>query len=68
MAEISLMKRFIPLALLALVVLFLFAGSSPGQKIQADQRPNIVLMIADDLVYIDLPVYGNSFISMPNID
>ncbi|HEC45134.1 MAG TPA: arylsulfatase, partial [Bacteroides sp.] len=34
----------------------------------AQNRPNIVMIMADDLGGRDLPVYGNSFNEAPNID
>lgn len=34
----------------------------------ANKRPNIVLIMADDLGGRDLPVYGNKFNEAPNID
>jgi len=33
-----------------------------------DQRPNIVFIMADDLGWADLPVYGNQFNEAPNLD
>lgn len=34
----------------------------------AEERPNIVLIMADDLGYGDLSCYGNDFINTPHID
>ena len=31
-------------------------------------RPNVVLVVADDLGYGDLSCYGNTILSTPNID
>lgn len=33
-----------------------------------NSKPNIVFILADDLGWADLPVYGNSFNEAPNID
>lgn len=33
-----------------------------------NEKPNIVFILADDLGWADLPVYGNSFNEAPNID
>ena len=35
---------------------------------QAQDKPNIVLLYADDLGYADLSIYGNEYHQTPNID
>jgi arylsulfatase A-like enzyme len=57
---------------LLLIVTWLSVGCSdtnkePGIDAAADERPNILLIVADDLGYADLGVYGSD-ISTPNID
>ncbi|WP_439490165.1 sulfatase family protein [Algoriphagus sp.] len=53
------MKHYCFLILLT----FYFSQNSIGQN-----RPNIVLFIADDLGAIDLPLYGNPMVRTPNLD
>jgi arylsulfatase len=54
--------------LIALTLLFTFTTALPGWAQQADDpRPNILLIVADDLGYADLGVFGSD-IRTPNID
>jgi len=46
-----------------IIALFLFAG-----QLFAQDAPNIVLIMADDLGYGDLSCYGNTTILTPNLD
>ena len=38
------------------------------QVMAADDRPNIIFILADDMGYGDLACYGNQYIQTPNID
>ena len=48
----------------------LLLGSGLGRPAwaQAERPPNVVFILADDLGWADLPVYGNTFHETPNID
>jgi arylsulfatase len=47
--------------------LFGLSGSAVAGPVAPDERPNILLIVADDLGYADLGIYGSD-ISTPNID
>ncbi len=54
--------------LLALIIpLAMFAQSAHAQT-QAARKPNIIVILADDLGYGDLGVYGGTEIPTPNLD
>jgi arylsulfatase A-like enzyme len=52
------MKHFAPLFVIAL-----FAG-----QLAADNRPNVVFILADDLGWADLGCYGSTYHKTPNLD
>ncbi len=61
--------RFGPVCGLAILAGFsIFSGALLGQSIGKNQRPNIVLIMADDLGWKDLHCYGNEKLDTPNID
>jgi hypothetical protein len=43
-------------------------GSATVDSETANERPNILLMIADDMSMKDWGVYGNKFVKTPHID
>ena len=56
---------------LALAIVALLCGSVPSGQVQqnaASGRPNVVLIVADDLGYGDLSSYGAPDIRTPNLD
>ncbi len=59
--------RPLPLSILILLVLFL---CSAGLSLSAEEpnRPNILIVLADDLGYGDLGCYGHEVIQTPNLD
>ncbi len=54
-------------AILFLTALF-SAITSAQFSANANEKPNIVFILADDLGWADLPCYGNTFNEAPNID
>jgi arylsulfatase A-like enzyme len=58
-------------ALLPIVLALFFACDSPSAPTDAapaPRRPNIVLIVADDLGWSDLGCYGNPFFESPHLD
>lgn len=47
---------------------FLFLQCHSSSKRAIDDRPNIVFILADDLSWADLPIYGNQFNEAPHLD
>ena len=58
------MRQTVPLGL----ALLLASCGSPELEQIAAEPPNIIVMMADDLGYNDLGVYGSEFIKTPHID
>jgi len=48
--------------------IFLALACSPERGHLAGSRPNIVLIMADDLGYSDLGIHGNSLVETPHLD
>ena len=59
------MSRFITAAMLLALFLWYLPGSDPARA--ADRRPNILLIVGDDLGYSDPGVYGSE-IPTPHLD
>ncbi|MEX2174737.1 MAG: sulfatase-like hydrolase/transferase [Pirellulaceae bacterium] len=57
------MDRFIP----SIVLLFLVAAAASGQEANST-RPNIVVVLADDLGYGDLACFGAKDVQTPHLD
>lgn len=56
--------RSIPFLVLAVVLM----GNFSGKLKAADNKPNVIFILADDMGYKDLGSYGQTLIKTPNID
>lgn len=54
--------------LVALFLLILSASLFPGAHAQQTRQPNFIVIMADDLGYGDLGIYGSTLIKTPNLD
>ncbi|MCD4711133.1 MAG: sulfatase [Bacteroidales bacterium] len=64
-----LLKRSVPAHLLLALSLALLLSACKGdlQRSLSGSRPNIIFILADDMGWADLPVYGNQFNEAPNL-
>ena len=51
-----------------LLLLALFYFTACDTKVQKEDKPNIIYILADDLGYGELGAYGQKIIETPNID
>lgn len=58
------MHKFLPLSLF----IFSFVSCQNPTKIPEERPPNIVFILADDLGWADLPMYGNLFNEAPHLE
>jgi arylsulfatase A len=64
----SLKRSFSPYPLLLFILFFLLASCDSKQRNSlTGTRPNIVFILADDMGWADLPVYGNRFNEAPRL-
>ncbi len=63
------LKTFLPLKTFLLITcsIFLLACNPTTQDSLKGTRPNIIFILADDMGWADLPVYGNLFNEAPNL-
>ncbi|MEE2639431.1 MAG: sulfatase [Planctomycetota bacterium] len=54
--------------LLPALVVFLISGLFASSATRGDDRPNMIVFIADDVSWNDYGCYGNTFARTPNID
>ena len=59
--------RFFKASFIKLLLVFTFTGFIPNLPAVETKQPNIILIVADDLGYSDLGVYGSE-IRTPNLD
>ncbi|MDH5413189.1 MAG: sulfatase-like hydrolase/transferase [Flavobacteriaceae bacterium] len=62
------MKKYWVIKLLILIVIICFSISCTNQENEKQSKPNIIYILADDLGYGELGVYGQKKIQTPNID
>jgi len=56
------------LLLVSLVSSVVVAGPKPGKKHGAESKPNIIIILTDDMGYSDIGAFGGNFVPTPNID
>ncbi len=56
--------KFLANSVLFFLLIFSFFGCESSKK----ERPNIIYILADDLGYGEVGIYGQKFIETPNID